>query len=1020
MCTYEGCNFEKFESQDKCIFHCSKEDWLTPSRRIWQKGKVNRFWEELRNNKQQIRNQFIGFVFPCFEEYPCELTQSGSAYTTRDHSCIFNTNFGIHGGNISNYYSIIERDTSFKFSIFLDIADFSKINFNNQHVNFERSTFNKEFKVSSFHFKNLNFNGALFKLKTNFEELQIINCSFDKTTFLSDVSFAKSNFDNLTCVDSVFEGKALFNDVSVSGSSYFSRVIFKKEANFEFGSFAGLANFEEAQFSSDAKFTQREFKGDADFSSGMMIKGKAYFDVNNMAGKADFSEATFKDFFLFKDVNVKGETNFSHTTFYKDADFQSGSFETTALFSQALFHKNALFTQREFKGDADFSAGVTVKDKALFDVNDIVGKVDFSEATFEDSFTFREVSVVGEAHFSNTKFNKDVDFQNGSFENSAIFSHSQFGGNADFTQREFKGDADFSSGIAIKGKALFDVNNIAGKADFSEATFEDSFTFREVSVVGEAHFSNTKFNKDADFQNGSFENNAIFSHSQFGGNADFTQREFKGDADFSSGITIKGKALFDVNNIAGKADFSKAIFEDDFSFKDVNVTSETSFAHTIFHKEADFKKGKLEGRVNFNCAQFGGNVIFAQREFLNDAHFRKIVIDGSADFSNNTFSQQADFSESKFKSDLNFSSSSFCLISSFKHILSQNIDFSDTNFRKSDLMENNGYLQFLESDCADINFSDSQIACDLSFINSKFKKLDLSNFNIKRESEVEFRDISINHLIFNKYKNESETVLFDFVSVTDNLDIKHVSFDKERFNHFDISKPNIEIENSAFNTNFFNSVKWGLISDKRYTATRDIFRQLKFYSEQQKNYIDADGFYSLEMKEQKKELLKEKKNLSTFSEKIQHYSDIAVFNLHEITSNYSQSWMMPLFWLMVVGVLGVILQNLEKFPVKESVLLLGGYILFMRISTWAYKYVEQKKIIRPIYLAMFIAPLLFAYFYISKDRFDDIAIILNPLNIFKNQGFSDSKEFISLFFKIIVLFLVYQIIASIKKKVRSK
>ena len=30
-----GCDFDCYESNDKCIFHYDKKDWLTPRRKEW-------------------------------------------------------------------------------------------------------------------------------------------------------------------------------------------------------------------------------------------------------------------------------------------------------------------------------------------------------------------------------------------------------------------------------------------------------------------------------------------------------------------------------------------------------------------------------------------------------------------------------------------------------------------------------------------------------------------------------------------------------------------------------------------------------------------------------------------------------------------------------------------------------------------------------------------------------------------------------------------------------------------------
>jgi len=333
-----------------------------------------------------------------------------------------------------------------------------------------------------------------------------------------------------------------------------------------------------------------------------------------------------------------------------------------------------------------------------------------------------------------------------------------------------------------------------------------------------------------------------------------------------------------------------------------------------------------------------------------------------------------------------------------------------------------------------VNFEKTYIGKDFTCKNSSFNTIKFDHCTIKEWSEVEFMNVGIDSLTFDKYVNESEKVLFDFVTVKEKLEIKHVSFDRELFNHFDMSKAKVKIENSAFNDNFFNSVKWGSISEKRYTASRDIFRQLKFHSEKQKNFIDADGFYSLEMKEQKKELSKERKSLKTLPERISHFfTNSLVFYLHEKTSDFSQNWMLPIFWLFVLGMLGVVYLNIKEvspsMPLFETILYVAivamviDSILFIGFLSYDIKkntFISKSKYI--IYL-LIVMPVILVYLYFTNDPLDDIARLINPSKIFQFKSVEEGKnvfEFGLLMYKIAILFLVYQVIISIKKKVRSK
>lgn len=907
MCSYENCNFENYETNNECIFHCPKDDWLTPKTHNWKKNKIQLFWEKIREHRNIINNKFIGFIFPQFEKTPSELTYQNQRFNTADHTCIDQTNFGLRGGNYRNFYSILNNMTSFKDSTFMDDADFLKIYLIGINISFESVIFKKDLVLNRGTYTQLNFNNSQFNNQVNFDSFNFSSCAFNNTVFLDKVSFENTVFTHLNFAESIFEHTSNFKGVTFTGSTNFSKTLFKKAATFKSSSFGGDAVFSETKFDGDAVFTDSNFNGNADFSTNVILKGKAIFDVDHISGIADFSTATFYDVFTFEEVKVNGDTNFSNSTFKKNANFKNGSFEKNSTFSEATFNSDAIFTQREFKGDADFSSGITIKGKALFNVNGITGNANFSESTFYDLFTFEDVKVDEETVFSNSTFKKSANFKAGSFEKHAFFSKAKFHAEAIFTQREFKGNADYSSS-EIKGKALFDVNNIIGNADFSSSTFNDEFTFGEVTVSGETKFSNSIFSKDANFQKSSF----------------------------------KAKATF-----------------------------------------------------------------------------IEITVDGSANFSNSSFSESAIFSQSLFKDDLNFTESSFNSFGHFNNLTSKDIDFNNATFTN----DTGKYcsLLFDQSNCGLLDFSSTTIGVNFSCTNSNFLKLDFNYTHILEDCDVEFINVTINDLSFNYFKNKSDNVLFDSVTVSDNLTIKNVTFDKERFNHFNISIPNIEIERSAFNNNFFNSVKWGSISKKRYSASRDIFRQLKFHSEQQKNYIDADGFYSLEMKEQKKELLIDNKKINTPLDKLNHFfSNTLVFYLHEKTSDFSQNWWLPILWLIFVGMIGVIYQNLTGLTAKPYVISYFIVAIVVVFLSSVFKYIQKENLPKTLFYMLLVAPTVLGYLKLSNDRLDDIAKLVNPVNIFKNNSVSTSDEFISLIFKIIVLFLVYQIITAIKKKVRSK
>ena len=581
----------------------------------------------------------------------------------------------------------------------------------------------------------------------------------------------------------------------------------------------------------------------------------------------------------------------------------------------------------------------------------------FDNVTFLDDADFSKIFLKNSTQFINTTFKKNI-----------LFSWKTLN-KITFDNVQFEKDIDFKN---------YKIN----RCKFINTTFGEEVTFKNVEITGDTNFKNTTFKKEANFENGSFGGITDFTESVFENDAIFTQREFKGNATFPN-ITVKGKALFDVNGIQGEANFSHSTFGEEVTFKNVEITGDTNFKNTTFKKEANFENGSFEGNVDFTDSTFKGDTLFIKKKFKG------------------------------------------CVI--FDKIEAININFCDTKFIKASPGGSKFDLNFSNSKCGVVDFSNANIKKNLTSKNSSFKLLKFDNCTINLMGSIEFRDIHVDNFIFNKYVNESKTVLFDFVTVIKELEIKDVAFDKEKFNHFNISDAKVEIENSSFNNDFFNSVKWGTISDKRYTATRDIFRQLKFYSEQQKNYIDADGFYSLEMKERKKELKDENKKIKGF-DKISHFfSHAMVFYIHEKTSDFSQSWILPIYWLFLLGMLGVIYQRIGDIDrnVVIPYLLFIGIVLFF-ISSIYKSMTNAEKLSKWLIYLCISTPIIVIYSHVTVDFIDDIAKLINPSNIFKSTiqeestGKKDIFEFGYLLYKITVLFLVYQVIIAMKKKVRSK
>ncbi len=145
---------------------------------------------------------------------------------------------------------------------------------------------------------------------------------------------------------------------------------------------------------------------------------------------------------------------------------------------------------------------------------------------------------------------------------------------------------------------------------------------------------------------------------------------------------------------------------------------------------------------------------------------------------------------------------------------------------------------------------------------------------------------------------------------------------------------------------------------------RDTFRRLKHEFDSIGNIIEANKFYHKEMQKMEEELRKELPK--SFLEWI-------VFQMHGIFSRHSQSWIRPIIWILLIS-------------------------LFCTANI-------QDNLIDTI----------FATYY--SNILDNIANSINPFSIMTSK---DPITFGLLIFKVLIAYLIYQFIISIRQNTRRK
>ncbi len=169
------------------------------------------------------------------------------------------------------------------------------------------------------------------------------------------------------------------------------------------------------------------------------------------------------------------------------------------------------------------------------------------------------------------------------------------------------------------------------------------------------------------------------------------------------------------------------------------------------------------------------------------------------------------------------------------------------------------------------------------------------NPTFAEKAKVFLNDLAVKTLELKNFVNNAEIFRFTDVKVVEEISFSSSNLSSVEFSNFDISYPKaITLKNVFFigatGNAILNNVKWGedLVS-RLIDPTRDTLRQLKHSNDLQGNYIEGNKFYALEMDKYRRE----KKPLL---QKI-------IFFVGRYSSNFSQNWLLPIFWFFVFGFL---------------------------------------------------------------------------------------------------------------------
>jgi uncharacterized protein YjbI with pentapeptide repeats len=381
-------------------------------------------------------------------------------------------------------------------------------------------------------------------------------------------------------------------------------------------------------------------------------------------------------------------------------------------------------------------------------------------------------------------------------------------------------------------------------------------------------------------------------------------------------LFFKHQTYFDKSKFIDNAYFKNIIFEKNANFEEV-IFNNASFENTTFNDEVDFSKAIFYGSTNFKNSTSVHPISFLNSIFINKVYFW-----------NNNFFSEVDFTLAKFLNRVLF----------HNNIFTKNVNFLETEFKHNVTFHKTSFIE-------KVNFHKTQLNNIILNLEGKTGKFILNDIYLKEKSKIEIKNLKTVNLSIEEVNNSTDNFFFyntdiitlknykeyylkyieslkdiehlkkylkdlkeniekenieiiDQLKAEPNLTIKNSHLNKMKFINCDFSNAkNIHIEGSELTEVKFINTEWGKFSEKRICPdlfekepkkARETYRQLKYSLDNQKDHINANEFFSLEMKAYGKSL------------KWNNWQDKIVFTINKWTSDFGQSWIRPLIWIIIL------------------------------------------------------------------------------------------------------------------------
>lgn len=367
-------------------------------------------------------------------------------------------------------------------------------------------------------------------------------------------------------------------------------------------------------------------------------------------------------------------------------------------------------------------------------------------------------------------------------------------------------------------------------------------------------------------------------------------------------------------------------------------------------------------------------------------------------FKNCIFLEKLDLKELYLEKELTFDNCTFEKEIIFNDFCNDSVIFiNECNFCLNDINLNNKTFKsnLFFKDCKNIgklNLNNSTVSGSTSFRGSNFIEADFEKTTFN--SIVVFNEANFLNNINFKYTSFDDRVYFQNVTIQSKLDFETTIF-KDEVNFLGIKKN-----------------KEGEKLGPENIKNRETARIIKHSFEKLDNIIEANKFYALEMQKREDEL--------SF-EKVKNWLELIVFKFHKISSNHSQDWSLVLFWIFIIGFISSyldfnLIQNENNeyvhFTFQSVIKTLGLISLIVFIDNLCRG--EKKNPDKFYYLFSFYL----IYSYSTNDYLLNLfSKTINPFSVMKSNEIINGFQLV---FKILIAYLIYQFIISIRQNTRRK